>query len=80
MSPDEYAVFLRGHFPGLTEAEAAEAFAHLDADGDGHLTAEEFIRACVEFWSSTDPDASGTGGWAARSRDPVGRSGGGSSG
>ncbi|MDR6594501.1 NB-ARC domain-containing protein [Saccharothrix longispora] len=80
VSPDEYAVFLRGHFPGLTEAEAAEAFAHLDADGDGHLTAEEFIRACVEFWSSTDPDASGTGGWAARSRDPVGRSGGGSSG
>ncbi|MGM1059458.1 EF-hand domain-containing protein [Saccharothrix sp. Mg75] len=59
VSPVEYAAFLRGHFPGLTEAEVAEAFAHLDTDDDGHLTAEEFTRACVEFWSSTDPDAPG---------------------
>ena len=45
--------------PGLTESEVAEAFDHLDTDGDGYLTAEEFTRACVEFWSSTDPDAPG---------------------
>ena len=59
VSPAEFRVFQRGHFPGLTEDEVAEAFGHLDADGDGYLTAEEFTRACVEFWSSSDPDASG---------------------
>ncbi|QQQ80523.1 EF-hand domain-containing protein [Saccharothrix sp. 6-C] len=59
VSPDEYLAFQRGHFPDLTEAEAAEAFGHLDVDGDGYLTAEEFTRATVEFWSSTDPDAPG---------------------
>ena len=59
VSPAEYLAFQRGHFPGLTETDAAEAFEHLDLDGDGYLTAEEFTRACVEFWSSTDPDAPG---------------------
>ena len=59
LSPAEFLVFQRGHFPGLGEAEATEAFEHLDADGDGRLTAEEFTRACVEFWSSTDPSAPG---------------------
>lgn len=59
VSPAEFLAFQRGHFPDLTEAEAAEAFGHLDTDGDGHLTPEEFVNACVEFWSSTDPDAPG---------------------
>ncbi|MBV9010519.1 MAG: hypothetical protein JO272_00480 [Pseudonocardiales bacterium] len=31
----------------------------MDADGDGQLSAEEFTRAAIEFWSSTDPDAPG---------------------
>jgi Ca2+-binding EF-hand superfamily protein len=66
VSPAEFLVFQRGHFPGLTEAEVGEAFAHLDTDGDGNLTAEEFTRACVEFWSSTDPDAPGNW-WMGRS-------------
>ncbi|EWC60642.1 calcium binding protein [Actinokineospora spheciospongiae] len=66
VSPAEYLAFQRGHFPGLTEAEATEAFAHLDIDGDGHLTAEEFTSACVEFWSSTDPGAPGNW-WMGRS-------------
>ena len=65
MSPAEFLVFQHGHFPGLTEAESAEAFGHLDADGDGHLTAEEFVQACVDFWSSTDPDAPGNW-WTGR--------------
>ncbi len=37
----------------------AEAFSHLDGDGDGLLSAEEFTRAVIEFWSSTDPNAPG---------------------
>jgi Ca2+-binding EF-hand superfamily protein len=65
VSPAEFLVFQRGHFPGLTEAESAEAFRHLDTDGDGHLTAEEFVQACVDFWSSTDPDAPGNW-WTGR--------------
>ncbi|MFD7657850.1 EF-hand domain-containing protein [Actinosynnema sp. NPDC059797] len=65
VSPAEFLVFQHGHFPGLTEAEADEAFRHLDLDGDGHLTAEEFIQACVDYWSSTDPDAPGNW-WTGR--------------
>ncbi|QFZ24443.1 EF-hand domain-containing protein [Saccharothrix syringae] len=68
VSPDEFLVFQHGHFPGLSEAESAEAFRHLDTDGDGHLTAEEFVRACVDYWTSTDPDNPGNW-WAGR---PVG--------
>lgn len=59
VTPAEFLAFQRGHFPGLTEAEAAEAFGHLDTDGDGLLSTTEFIQAVVEFWSSTDPDAPG---------------------
>jgi Ca2+-binding EF-hand superfamily protein len=59
VSPAEYVAFLRGHFPGLTDADADEAFAHLDADGDGYLSDEEFVNAIVEYWSSADPDAPG---------------------
>jgi hypothetical protein len=55
----EFLAFQRGHFPDLTEAEADEAFSHLDADSDGRLSAAEFIRAVIEFWSSTDPNAPG---------------------
>lgn len=59
VGPEEFRVFQTGHFPGLSEAETTEAFTHLDADGDGYLSAEEFVRANVEYWSSTDPDAAG---------------------
>jgi len=43
----------------LLKAKINHGFDHLDVDGDGLLTAEEFVRACVEFWSSTDPEAPG---------------------
>jgi len=59
LSPTEFLAFQRGHFPGITEAEVNEAFAHLDTDGDGMLSAEEFIQATIEYWASTDPDAPG---------------------
>lgn len=59
VGPAEFLAFQRGHFPGLTEAVADQAFRHLDRDGDGRLSAEEFTSAIVEFWSSADPDAPG---------------------
>ncbi|MEV0676499.1 EF-hand domain-containing protein [Actinosynnema sp. NPDC050436] len=67
VGPAEFLVFQRGHFPGLTDEDATEAFGHLDTDGDGHLTGEEFVRACVEYWTSTDPDAPGNW-WAGPPR------------
>ena len=59
IGPIEFLGFQRGHFPMLSQADADEAFAHLDRDGDGYLSATEFTEAIVEFWSSTDPDAPG---------------------
>ncbi|MBN6040298.1 EF-hand domain-containing protein [Amycolatopsis sp. 195334CR] len=59
VGPAEFAAFQRGHFPHLTDADLAEAFTHLDTDGDGHLSGEEFTRAVVEYWTSADPDAPG---------------------
>jgi Ca2+-binding EF-hand superfamily protein len=59
VNPAEFSAFQRGHFPGLTDTDLNEAFAHLDSDGDGYLSAEEFIRVVIEFWSSSDPDAPG---------------------
>ncbi|MGH3828598.1 MAG: EF-hand domain-containing protein [Pseudonocardiaceae bacterium] len=53
----EFRAFHSGHCPNLTDA--GEAFAHLDTDGDGHLSAQEFTQATVEYWSSNDPDAPG---------------------
>jgi Ca2+-binding EF-hand superfamily protein len=61
ISPEEFLAFQRGHFPELTETMAAEAFSHLDIDGDGVLSPAEFTNAVIEFWSS--PDLSATGNW-----------------
>jgi Ca2+-binding EF-hand superfamily protein len=59
VDPDEFFAFQLGHFPRLTRESADEAFAHLDTDGDGRLSAEEFVTAIIEFWTSRDPDAPG---------------------
>lgn len=59
VGPDEFLAFQRGHFPGFTEEDAAEAFRHLDTDGDGTLSPAEFTGAVVEFWTSQDPEAAG---------------------
>jgi Ca2+-binding EF-hand superfamily protein len=59
ISPTEFRAFLGGHFPDLTETDATEAFAHLDTDGDDHLSAQEFTQAIIEYWSSNDPNAPG---------------------
>ncbi|WP_433544494.1 EF-hand domain-containing protein (plasmid) [Streptomyces sp. CA-294286] len=71
ISPDEFLAFQRGHFPQLTEAMAAEAFSHLDIDGDGMLSPAEFTNAVIEFWSSTDPHATGNW-WMGRHPSPQG--------
>lgn len=55
----EFAAFQRGHFPDIDRDDIEKAFAHLDVDGDGFLSDEEFTRAVVEYWSSSDPDAPG---------------------
>ncbi|MBW4720313.1 EF-hand domain-containing protein [Saccharothrix obliqua] len=44
---------------GLPPDEAAEAFRHLDRDGDGYLGHEEITAAVLEFYFSDDPDAPG---------------------
>lgn len=59
VSPAEFRAFLAGHFPNLSEADATEAFSHLDTDGDGYLSADEFVRAIIEYWSSDDANAPG---------------------
>ncbi|GAA2270508.1 hypothetical protein GCM10009853_025250 [Glycomyces scopariae] len=59
VSRDEFKSFSRSHFPGLGDEDIATAFKHLDIDGDGTLTEEEFVSAIVEYWSSTDPEAPG---------------------
>ncbi|KDN88038.1 EF-hand domain-containing protein [Kitasatospora cheerisanensis] len=56
---DEFFAFQRGHFPHLRRIDADTAFAHLDRDGDGALSPEEFVTAIVEYWSSRDPQAPG---------------------
>ncbi len=57
VTPAEFLTFQRGHFPGLTQEDAEVAFAHLDTDGDGFLSPEEFVQATVDYWTSSDPDA-----------------------
>jgi hypothetical protein len=59
VSVEEFAAFQRSHFPDLARDDIDKAFAHLDRDGDGRLTAEEFVNAVIEYWSSPDPEAPG---------------------
>ncbi|WP_168211973.1 EF-hand domain-containing protein [Actinomadura rubteroloni] len=53
----------------ISDTEAAGAFSHLDLDGDGHLSADEFITATIEYWTSPDPTASGNS-WTGRPPTP----------
>ena len=59
ISSREYGLFIRGHFPRLTDADLAHAFTMLDTDGDGQLSRAELVTAIIEFWTSTDPAANG---------------------
>jgi len=44
---------------GIGEGAAREAFRHLDRDGNGYITTEEFMKDVEEFYLSDDPDAPG---------------------
>lgn len=41
----------------------AHAFAKLDLDGDGYISAAEFTRLYLEFFTSEDPEAPGNWFW-----------------
>jgi hypothetical protein len=45
----------------IDEATAQTAFPHLDLDGDGLLSRDEFVQLTEEYYTSDDPDA--VGGW-----------------
>lgn len=57
LGPAEFLTFQRGHHLNLAETDVNEAFSHLDVNGDGLLSAKEFTRSVIEFWSNTDPNA-----------------------
>ena len=53
----------RAYLLALTvdEAIADVAFEHLDLDGDGYVSRDEFVQLMAEFFTSEDPDVAG--GW-----------------
>lgn len=44
---------------GVSASQAAEAFRHLDKNGNGVMEREEMIAAQKEFFASDDPNAAG---------------------
>jgi len=57
ISPAEYAAL--GQAYGLDAPAAAEAFGHLDRDGDGFIDTEELLQNVEEFFYGDDPNAPG---------------------
>jgi Ca2+-binding EF-hand superfamily protein len=56
-TPERFARFLKAF--GISAAEAAEAFAHLDRNGNGVMSRDEMIEAQKEFFVSDDANAAG---------------------
>lgn len=47
------------HAYGLYKANSAKAFDLIDLDGDEQISRQELIKAFVEFFQSSDPEAAG---------------------
>lgn len=56
-NPYRFARFLKTF--GVSEADANEAFRHLDKNGNGVMERAEMIAAQQEFFASDDPNAAG---------------------
>ena len=56
-TPERFARFLQAF--GVSAADAAEAFRHLDRNGNGVMSRDEMIEAQKEFFMSDDPNAAG---------------------
>ena len=55
----EFAVLLKAR--GLTEAECGLAFTHLDTDGDGAISVQEYVAAVKDYY--TNPARDTPGNW-----------------
>ncbi|MFS8096988.1 EF-hand domain-containing protein [Lentzea alba] len=55
---NEFAVLLKAR--GLSEAECATAFAHLDTDGDGTISLQEYVDAVHEYYTNPAEDTPGS--------------------
>ncbi len=56
-NPFRFARFLKTF--GVSQADADEAFRHLDKNGNGIMERAEMIAAQKEFFASNDPNAAG---------------------
>lgn len=57
ISLKEFTTFLKP--AGISAEQAQEAFRHLDRDGGGFITKDEFAENTWEYWTSEDPAARG---------------------
>jgi Ca2+-binding EF-hand superfamily protein len=55
----EFAVLLKAR--GLTEAECGLAFTHIDTDGDGSISVQEYVAAVKDYY--TNPAVDTPGSW-----------------
>jgi Ca2+-binding EF-hand superfamily protein len=54
----EFGVLLKAR--GLTEEECGMAFAHLDTDGDGAISVDEYVTAVRDYYTNPAEDTPGS--------------------
>ncbi|WNV87406.1 EF-hand domain-containing protein [Umezawaea sp. Da 62-37] len=54
----EFSVLLKAR--GLTEAECGLAFTHIDTDGDGAVSVQEYVAAVREYYTNPANDTPGS--------------------